>query len=122
MSETAILATVVTALWGLVVGLLGVVWSTLKERNSAQGVAIERLQEQNTVQETAIGRLTERAIAREEAHAQHREDTQAQFSRIDLNLSEMNRKLDTLLRGSGGRGGTGSQGSPYPPIPRVDPR
>ena len=110
MSETAILATVVAALWGLVLALVGVVWATLKERDAAQGAAIARLQEQNTQQEVAIGRLTENARSREETHAQHREDMQGQFARIDTGMADMNRKLDTLLRGSG-RGGT----SPYPP-------
>ena len=108
MTETAILAAVVAALWGIVLALLGVVWSTLRERSTTLERAVDSLQAQNTTQETAIARLTERAIAREDAHAQHREDTNAQFTRLEATIAEMNRKLDRLL--SGGRG----PGTPYP--------
>jgi hypothetical protein len=105
MNETAVLAFVFTALWGLVVGLAGVIWATLKERIRASEVTIDALEKQNREQEVAIGRLTERAIAREEAHSQHREDTQSQFSRIDATLNAINGKLDDMLK----RGRT-----PYP--------
>lgn len=107
MTETAILSVVCVALWGVVLALVAVVWSTLKERNAAAEDRIAKLEAQNTIQETAIGRLTERAITREETHAQHREDMQTQFARIDTAMGQMNSKLDALLRGSGSR-------SPYP--------
>lgn len=102
MNEIAILGTVVTALWGLTLGLIAVVWGMLREQNRQQGVALEKLQAQNTEQETSLGRLFERMKAREEAHAQHREDVSSRLDRIEGLLHQ-------LLRG-GGRGPS----SPYP--------
>jgi uncharacterized protein HemX len=104
MNETAVLGTVVAALWGLVLALVGVVWSTLKERSAGLESKVDRLDKQNTEQETAIGRMTEKILAREEAHQQHREDMQSQFARIDMAMGQINTKLDRLLGG----------GTPYP--------
>ena len=107
MSETAIFASVISALFGLTVALVAVVWALLQGRIGSLESKVAALEGQNTMQETAIGRLTERTLAREETHAQHREDTQAQFGRIDMRLGEMNAKLDKLLIGS-------RAGTPYP--------
>lgn len=99
MSETAILAAVVGALWGIVLALLGVVWATLKERLSAAEAKTLTLETQNTAQETMIGRLTERMTAREDAHAEHRDAMSNRLERIED-------KLDWLL--------SGRSGTPYP--------
>jgi hypothetical protein len=64
---------------------------------ASQQKTIDSLQEQNTHQEVMLGRLTENAKGREEAHAQHREDMQNQFARIESQLAEMTRKLDRAL-------------------------
>ena len=104
MNETAILITVVGVLWAVAVSLIAVVWGMLREQNRQQGITIDALVAQNTAQETAIGRLMERMKAREDAHAEHREDISNRLNRLEM-------KIDQLLRGPG-RGG--SSGSPYP--------
>jgi hypothetical protein len=104
MSELAILTAIVGALWAVAIGLVAVVWAMLREQNRQQGVAIEALVKQNTDQETQIGRLLERMKAREDAHAEHRENIGERLNRLEM-------KIDQLLRGGGsGRGGM----SPYP--------
>jgi hypothetical protein len=97
MSETAILAVVVGALWGVTLALVGVVWAMLKERIATLDNKVSSLEGQNTAQETAIGRLTERAIAREQAHSEHREHTSEQFARLESAINAMSGKLDRLL-------------------------
>ncbi len=116
MNETTTLGLVFAAVGAVLLALLGVVWAMLQGRLAAVEVKMSSLETQNTGQETAIGRLTERMTAREEVHAQHREDMQTQFQRIDAHLSELNRKLDRLLGGGtpyptryGQRGGSGSE-------------
>lgn len=84
--------------------LLGLVWGMLREQNRQQGLTLDKLVAQNTEQETAIGRLMERMKAREDAHAEYREDVSTRLDRIE-NL------LQRLIAGSGGRGGSPS---PYP--------
>lgn len=104
MTETATLIAVVGALWAVAVALIAVVWGMLREQNRQQGITIDSLVRQNTEQETAIGRLMERMKAREDAHAEHREDISNRLNRLEM-------KIDQLLRGPS-RGG--SSGSPYP--------
>jgi uncharacterized coiled-coil protein SlyX len=104
MNETAVLGTIVAGLWGLVLALLGVVWSTLKERVTATDERCAKLEAQNVTQETAIGRLTERLIAREEAHQSHREDMSSAIARLEASLSSLSAKLDRVL----------GAGTPYP--------
>ena len=100
MSDVAILAAVLGVVWTITMGLLGVVWGMLTARIGKLETSDEALVAQNTVQETALGRLTERMIAREEAHAQHREDVMGRLDRLEG-------KIDQLLR-------SGARPSPYP--------
>jgi uncharacterized coiled-coil protein SlyX len=104
MNETAVLGTVVAGLWGLVLALVGVVWSTLKERNKSTEERCEKLESQNTLQETSIGRLTERLLAREEAHQSHREDMSSAIARLEASIAVLSTKLDRVL----------GAGTPYP--------
>ena len=104
MSETAVLLGVVGALWGLVLTLVGVVWTTLKERIAAHDTTIKALDAQNTAQEVQLGRLIEMARAREDAHAQHREDMAGAVGRLEASIAELGRKLDRMA----------GQGTPYP--------
>lgn len=99
MTETATLGLIFAAVGAILLALLGVVWAMLTGRIAALESLIGALTTQNTQQEIAIGRLTERMVAREDAHAQHREDMSNRLDRIEG-------KLDKLL-GSGGR-------TPYP--------
>ena len=104
VSETAILAAVTSALFGICLSLVAVVWSTLKERNKALEARADRLEAQNTAQEVTLGRLTEIAKAREEAHENHREDMANAVSRLEASIAELGRKLDRMA----------GQGTPYP--------
>ena len=104
MSETAVLGTVAAALWGIVLALVAVVWSTLKERIATMERVCESLDKQNTAQEVQLGRLIEMAKAREDAHAQHREDMSALIGRLDESIKELGRKIDRIA----------GQGTPYP--------
>lgn len=92
----------------LILGLLGAVWGQLRGQNREQGESIAKLVAQNTEQESSLARLFERMKAREEAHAQHREDIAAQ-------LAAMNVKLDRLLFGRGVTPPTGGRYGPFTP-------
>ena len=99
MNETTTLSLVFAAVGSVLLALLGIVWAMLTGRITALEKSIDGLGTQNTGQEIAIGRLTERMVAREDAHAQHREDMSNRLDRIEG-------KLDKLLGGA--------RGTPYP--------
>ena len=100
MSEIAIMGSIVGVLWGVLLALLGVVWTMSRERLAFTETRVAGLEKQNTEQETALGRLIERMKAREDAHESHREN-------VDHPLSRIEDKLDKLLS-------VRSSGAPYP--------
>jgi membrane protein required for beta-lactamase induction len=109
MSETTILAVVVGALWGVLVALVGIVWAMLRERIGAVEGKCAALESQNTAQEASLARLQERMLARENAHAEHRENMSEQLARLEHAIQQMSAKIDRLA----------GHGTPYPPVTRA---
>jgi hypothetical protein len=89
VTETSLLAIVVSVF----LALLGVVWGMLREQNRKQGIDIEKVQARCAELENGAARLFERMKAREDAHAQHREDISERLSGIETKLDRLLEKL-----------------------------
>ena len=123
MSETALLSTLLAACFALIGAIYALMngrharleashtrqgerlgsaesaLAALRTQNERQERDVTALQAQNATQETAIAALVQRMIAREDAHAQHREDMGANFSRLETQIAGLGTKIDQLIRG-----------------------
>lgn len=73
--------------------------AVIQTQNARQERDVVSLQAQNTQQESALAGLVQRMIAREDAHAQHREDMAGNFQRLETQIAGLGTKIDTLIRG-----------------------
>lgn len=83
--------------------LLTLVWGQLRTQNGEQGRRILHLEGQNTDQQKELTRLTTQMKAREDAHADHRENTMSAIQQLRSDtyerLRSIDAKLDRLLGG-----------------------
>jgi hypothetical protein len=100
MSETQVLGIAITVIGVLV----GVIWGVLQTRIGTVEGRAEKLEAQNLAQEVTLGRLLESSRAREDAHAQHREDMSSAVARLEASITELGRKIDRMT----------GQGTPMP--------
>jgi hypothetical protein len=138
-AQATIIVAICGGVWALTLALIATIWSQHKEKianierttirfgerigqlesealalkvqNTRQEKDVAALQAQNTTQESAIAGLVQRMIAREEAHAQHREDTSGRLGRIEDKLDRLlgSRTPQPRGYGTGQQGGSGGE-------------
>ena len=77
----------------IILALVGVVWGLFRKENDGQGKRLDKLEAKVAAAEESIARLFERMKAREDAHAQHREDMADRLQSIDTKLDRLIEKL-----------------------------
>lgn len=82
---------------GARIGALEATQAVIQAQNARQERDVVALQAQNTAQEATLASLTQRMIAREDAHAEHRQDVRDALANLTASIKSLGEKIDQAL-------------------------